>query len=202
MSGRQRLLLFSTKRMSVCLRNKEYYFSATRKSSPNPSYLHSGEFVLVWDPKNRSSHTQIVHIEILRAQMYLKSDETEGTPPSEHMDIFAENRLWVRRGVERCLGGTMCQNHSVFSIKVARATIPSRRDDIKCHQVRSLRTKVDGGTGRRIPSSPTGSLSRPSEPHSDKSVWGISSTNDCVRSLIAAFHRCSRLSLLSSCCGW
>ena len=31
--------------------------------------------------------------------MYLKSDETEGTPPSEHMDIFAKNRLWVPRGV-------------------------------------------------------------------------------------------------------
>ena len=31
--------------------------------------------------------------------MYLKSDETEGTPPSEHMDIFAKNRLWAPRGV-------------------------------------------------------------------------------------------------------
>ena len=72
-----------------------YCSSATRKSSPNPSYLHSGEFVLVWDTKNRSSHTQIVHIDILRAQMYLKSDETEGTPPSEHMDIFAKNRFWA-----------------------------------------------------------------------------------------------------------
>ena len=75
-------------------------------------------------------------------------------------------------GTERCLGGTMCQNHCVLSAKVAWATISRRRDDSKCHQVRSLRTKVDGGTGRRIVPAPTGSLSRPSEPHSDKSVWG------------------------------
>ena len=83
----------------VFLQDRECSSSATRKFSPNPSYLHSGEFVLVWDTKNRSSHTQIVHIEILRAQMYLKSVETEGTPPSEHMDIFAKNRLLVPRGV-------------------------------------------------------------------------------------------------------
>ena len=31
--------------------------------------------------------------------MYLKSDETEGTPPSEHMDMFAENTLLAPRGV-------------------------------------------------------------------------------------------------------
>ena len=31
--------------------------------------------------------------------MYLKSDETEGTPPSEHMDIFTENTLLAPRGV-------------------------------------------------------------------------------------------------------
>ena len=98
-SGRQGLLFFSTKRISVCLRNREYCSSATRKSSPNPSYLHSGEFVLVWDTKNRSRHTQIVQIEILRAQMFLKSAETEGTPPSEHMDIFAKNKLLALRGV-------------------------------------------------------------------------------------------------------
>ena len=79
----------------VFLQDRECSSSATRKFSPNPSYLHSGEFVLVWDAKNRSSHTQIVHIEILRAQMYLKSDETEGTPPSEHMDICAKNRFWA-----------------------------------------------------------------------------------------------------------
>ena len=83
----------------VFLQDRECSSSATRKFSPNPSYLHSGEFVLPWDAKNRSTHTQIVHIDILRAQMYLKSDETEGTPPSEHMDIFAKNRLWVPRGV-------------------------------------------------------------------------------------------------------
>ena len=47
--------------------------SATRKFSPSPSYLRSGELVLPCDTKNRSSHTQIVHIDILRAQMYLKS---------------------------------------------------------------------------------------------------------------------------------
>ena len=79
----------------VFLQDREYSSSATRKFSPNPSYLRSGEFVLVWDTKNRSSHTQIVHIDILRAQMYLKSAETEGTPPSEHMDIFAKNRFWA-----------------------------------------------------------------------------------------------------------
>ena len=99
MSGRQRLLLCSTQRISVCLRNREYCSSATRKFSPNPSYLRSGELVLPWDTKNRSSHTQIVHIDILRAQMYLKSAETEGTPPSEHMDIFAKNRFLAPRGV-------------------------------------------------------------------------------------------------------
>ena len=142
-------------------------FPCNKKSNPNPSYLHSGEFVLPWDAKNRSSHTQIVHIEILRAQMYLKSDETEGTPPSEHMDVFAESTLLGPR-----LGGTMCQNHSVCSAKVARATISRRRDDSKCHQVRSLRKKVDGGTGTLWLLTSTGSLSRPSEPHSDKSVWG------------------------------
>ena len=98
MSGRQRLLLFSTRRISVCLRNREYCSSATRKSSPNPSYLRSGEFVLPWDTKNRSSHTQIIHIEILRAQMYLKSDETEGNLLSEHMNIFARNRLLAPKG--------------------------------------------------------------------------------------------------------
>ena len=99
MSGRQRLLLFSTNRISVCLRNREYCSSATRKSSPNPSYLRSGEFVLSWDTKNRSSHTQIIHIEILRAQMYLKSDETEGNLLSEHMNIFARNRLLAPKRV-------------------------------------------------------------------------------------------------------
>ena len=57
----------------VFLQDREYSSSATRKFSPNPSYLRSGELVLVWDTKNRSSHTQIVHIDILRAQMYLKS---------------------------------------------------------------------------------------------------------------------------------
>ena len=98
MSGRQRLLLFSTKRISVCLRNREYCSSATRKFGPNPSYLRSGEFVLPWDTKNRSSHTQIVHIEILRAQMYLKSDETEGNLLPEHMNIFARNRLLAPKG--------------------------------------------------------------------------------------------------------
>ena len=74
-------------------------FFCNKKSSPNPSYLHSGEFVLPWDAKNRSSHTQIVHIEILRAQMYLKSAETEGNLLSEHMNIFARNRLLVPKGV-------------------------------------------------------------------------------------------------------
>ena len=83
----------------VFLQDRECSSSATRKFSPNPSYLHSGEFVLVWDPKNRSSHTQIVHIEFMRAQMYLKSDETEGNLLTEHMDIFAKNRLWVPKGV-------------------------------------------------------------------------------------------------------
>ena len=84
----------------VFLQDRKFSSSATRKSGPNPSYLRSGELVLVWDTKNRSTHTQIVHIDILRAQMYLKSAETEGTPPSEHMDIFAKNRLWVPRGVQ------------------------------------------------------------------------------------------------------
>ena len=83
----------------VSLQDRKYSFSARRKFNPNPSYLHFAELVLVWDTKNRSSHTQIVHIEILRAQMYLKSDETEDTPPSEHMDIFAKNRLCASRGV-------------------------------------------------------------------------------------------------------
>ena len=36
--------------------------------------------------------------------MYLKSDETEDTPPSEHMDIFAKNKLWVPRGVWEAQG--------------------------------------------------------------------------------------------------
>ena len=57
----------------VFLQDRECSSSATRKFSPNPSYLRSGELVLPWDTKNRSSHTQIVHIDILRAQMYLKS---------------------------------------------------------------------------------------------------------------------------------
>ena len=83
----------------VFLQDKYCCSSATRKFSPNPSYLHSGEFVLVWDAKNRSSHTQIVHIEIMRAQMYLKSDETEGNLLSEHINIFARNRLLVPKGV-------------------------------------------------------------------------------------------------------
>ena len=74
-------------------------FSSNKKFSPNPSYLRSGEFVLPWDAKNRSSHTQIVHIEILRAQMYLKSDETEGNLLSEHMNIFARNRLLAPKRV-------------------------------------------------------------------------------------------------------
>ena len=79
-------------RFNFCILGRPHYcvflqdrdcllFFCNRKFSPNPSYLRSGEFVLSWDTKNRSSHTQIVHIEILRAQMYLKSDETEGTPP-------------------------------------------------------------------------------------------------------------------------
>ena len=76
--------------------DREFSSSATRKFSPNPSYLLSGELVLPWDTKNRSSHTQIVHIEILRAQMYLKSDETEDTFPSEHMDILPKINFWPR----------------------------------------------------------------------------------------------------------
>ena len=84
----------------VFLQDREYSSSsATRQFSPNPSYLRSGELVLPWDTKNRSSHTQIIHIEFLRAQMYLKSAKTESTPPSEHMDIFAENTLLAPRGV-------------------------------------------------------------------------------------------------------
>ena len=91
-------------------------FFCDKKFSPNPSYLHSGEFVLPWDATNRSSHIQIIHIEILRAQMYLKSAETEGTPPSEHMDIFAKNRLWAPRGVWEA----QCVKTIVFfSVKVA-----------------------------------------------------------------------------------
>ena len=80
----------------LCLQETNCYSSATRKSSPNPSYLRSGELVLPWDTKNRSSHTQIIHIEILRAQMYLKSDETEGTPPSEQLDILPKIDFWSR----------------------------------------------------------------------------------------------------------
>ena len=129
----------------VFLQDRECSSSATRKFSPNPSYLLSGELVLPWDTKNRSSHTQIVHIDILRAQMYLKSDETEGTPPSEHMDIFTENIHFWHRGVS---GRHNVSKPLCFLAKVAQATISCRRDDSKCHQVRSLRTKVDGGTGR------------------------------------------------------
>ena len=57
----------------VFLQDRDCSSSATRKFSPNPSYLRSGELVLPWDTKNRSSQTQMVHIDILRAQMYLKS---------------------------------------------------------------------------------------------------------------------------------
>ena len=83
----------------VFLQDRDCSSSATRKFGPNPSYLRSGEFVLSWDTKNRSSHTQIIHIEILRAQMYLKSDETEGNLLPEHMNIFARNRLLAPKGV-------------------------------------------------------------------------------------------------------
>ena len=77
---------------NFCMFEKQIMlFFCNKKSSPNPSYLHSGEFVLPWDPKNWSSHNQIVHREILRAQMYLKSDETEGNLLSEHMNIIARN---------------------------------------------------------------------------------------------------------------
>ena len=82
----------------VLLQDRDCSSSATRKFSPNPSYLRSGEFVLPWDTKNRASHTQIIHIEILRAQMYLKSDETEGNLLPEHMNIFARNRLLAPKG--------------------------------------------------------------------------------------------------------
>ena len=103
--------LLGRPRYCVFLQHRNCSSSATRKLSPNPSYLHSGEFVLPWDAKNRSSHTQIIHIEFLRAQMYLKSAETEGTPPSEHMDIFAKNRLWAPRGVWEA----HCVKTTVFS---------------------------------------------------------------------------------------
>ena len=83
----------------VFLQDRDCSSSATRKFSTNPSYLLSGELVLPWDMNNRSSHTQIVHIEILRAQMYLKSGETEGQPLSEHIDICAKNKLWPRRAI-------------------------------------------------------------------------------------------------------
>ena len=66
---------------------------STRKFSPDSLYLHFGEFPRSWDTKNRSSHTQIVHIEIMRAHMHLKSGETEGDSLSEHMHTFAENKL-------------------------------------------------------------------------------------------------------------
>ena len=83
----------------VFLQDRECSSSAARKFSPNPSYLLSGELVLPWDTKNRSSHTQIVHIGILRAQMYLKVTKHRVHPLSEHMDIFAENTLLAPRGV-------------------------------------------------------------------------------------------------------
>ena len=89
MSGGQRLLLFSTRRL-VSLQDRDCCCSQQEKPSPNPSYLHSGEFVLPWDPKNRSSHTQIIHIEFLRAQIYLKSAETEGTPPIRAYGYFCQ----------------------------------------------------------------------------------------------------------------
>ena len=84
----------------VFLQDRECSSSATRKFSPNPSYLHFGEFPWSWDTKSRSSHTQIVHIEILRAQMYLKSDETEGNLLSEHMDIFCQQWTFGPEGCD------------------------------------------------------------------------------------------------------
>lgn len=67
---------------------------------------------------------------------------------------------------------TMCQNHYVFPVKVTCPTISRRRDDSRRHEVLRLRIKIDRRTGPRIPLAPTRSLTRPSEPHSDKYVWG------------------------------
>ena len=96
MFEKQRILLFCNK-----------------TSSPNPSYLHFGEFVLVWDAKNWSSHSQIIHIDILRVQIYLKSDEKEGTRLPSIWIFLLKIDFWA----ERCLGGTMSQNLCVFQPK-------------------------------------------------------------------------------------
>ena len=69
-----------------------------KNNSPDSSLRAFGDTPRSWDTKNRSSHTQIIHIEILRAQMYLKSDETEGNLLPEHMNIFARNRLLAPKG--------------------------------------------------------------------------------------------------------
>ena len=63
-----------------CSRREEFLYVArdrlllfcNKNFSPNPSYLHSGEFVLPWDTKNRPSHTQIVHLEIMGSNVFEK----------------------------------------------------------------------------------------------------------------------------------
>ena len=125
--------IFGSPQYCVFLQDRDRSSSATRNFSPNPSYLHSGEFVLSWDTKKRSSHTQIIHIEFLRAQIYLKSGEAEGTRPSEHMDIFAKNRLWVPRGVWEA----QCVKTIVFfSVVNEKATISSREFEGDPHRLR------------------------------------------------------------------
>ena len=84
--------------------------------------------------------------------------------------IWYHMALYVTRGG---LGRKMCQTHSVLLPKVARPTIWCRRDESKCHDLRTLcttlRCPLPGPTPKSYPSSQRKTARNPT----DKSVWVI-----------------------------
>ena len=91
--------------MCICLPDRDCCSSATeeflipKNNNPNPSYLHFGSIPRPWDTKILSSHIEKAGIEILRARVDCKSDETQGLRPAEHMNIFTKNTFLALKGV-------------------------------------------------------------------------------------------------------
>ena len=64
------------------------------------------------------------------------------------------------------------QKPCVFQLKVMRPSVSPARDEHRCHDLRSLHTKVDRRQSPRNPGSTTGPYTRPSEPLQPRAVWG------------------------------
>ena len=76
----------------------------------------------------------------------------------------------------------MCQNHCVFSAKVARPTVSRARERSDSDQVRSLCIKVASRFVRDLGCHPRAPYQHRQNPFIASSVWGIYCTGDTVRS--------------------